>query len=79
MAAESITVKTADGYTFFIFEDGRVSDSENEEDEDMSWPDLASFLMAMKNEDMSVQFFVGAGPAGVLTWSRAGQGRPPRL
>ncbi len=36
-------IKTDDGYTFYILEDGRVTDS-LEEDEDMSWDNIQDFI-----------------------------------
>ena len=39
-----MTIKTKDGYTFFLLEDGRVTDNPNPHFEDMSWPTLQDFL-----------------------------------
>ena len=36
-------IKTEDGYTFYVLEDGRVTDS-LEEDEDMSWDNIQDFI-----------------------------------
>ena len=36
--------QTEDGYSFYLLEDGRVSDSPHPEHEDMSWPTLQDFL-----------------------------------
>ena len=38
--------KTEDGYTYYILECGRVVDSLDPETEDMSWPDVDTFLKA---------------------------------
>ena len=37
-------IKTEDGYTFYILEDGRVSDSRHPGDEDQTWPTTQDFL-----------------------------------
>ena len=39
-------IKTEDGYTFYILEDGRVSDSRNPGDEDQTWPTTQDFLVS---------------------------------
>jgi len=38
--------QTEDGYTFYILYSGRVVDSLDPDKEDMSWPDVESFLQS---------------------------------
>ena len=38
-----MTIKTDDGYTFYILEDGRVTDDPNPDYEDMSWDTIEQF------------------------------------
>ena len=44
-----VPIRSGDGYTFYVLEDGRVVDNLDPELEDMSWPDLASFTACMNN------------------------------
>ena len=37
-------IKTEDGYTFYLLEDGRVADNPDPKHADMSWPTLQDFL-----------------------------------
>ena len=39
----TMTIKTDDGYTFYILEDGRVTDDPNPHYEDMSWDTIEQF------------------------------------
>ena len=39
-----VPYQTEDGYTFYLLEDGRVTDNPNPDHEDMSWPSLQDFL-----------------------------------
>ena len=36
-------IKTEDGYTFYLLEDGRVTDNPNPNFEDMSWDTIEQF------------------------------------
>ena len=46
-----IKFQTEDGYTFYILYSGRVVDSLDPEKEDMSWPDVESFVASQGDCD----------------------------
>ena len=47
-----IKFQTEDGYTFYILHSGRVVDSLDPEKEDMSWPDIKSFMNDQGDADV---------------------------
>ena len=43
--------QTEDGFTYYILECGKVVDSLDPEKEDMSWPDVDTFLKSYYNHN----------------------------
>jgi hypothetical protein len=44
------TICTSDGYKFYVQSSGRVTDTANGRNSDMSWPSVASFKRSMGDE-----------------------------
>ena len=50
------TIVTADGYSFFVTDSGRVVDNQNPELIDLSWDNLAQFTADVGHYDLTVDF-----------------------
>ena len=50
------TIVTADGYSFFVTDDGRVVDNQNPAFIDLSWDSLEHFIYDAGHFDMTVDF-----------------------
>jgi hypothetical protein len=48
-------IKTEDGYTFYLLEDGRVTDNPNPKYTDISWESLQLFLEDNFNQALTFQ------------------------